>query len=208
MDEAPDKPKRDQIILELEAYGDAGMILVGSTMLQHTLHDLLLRFFRSDLTKSDHEGLFNFEKGGPLSSFASCIRIAYALDIIGPETRDDLNTIKSIRNLVAHAPLEIAIDTDPIPDLIYGMRVWGKQISSNPASLRRKLFASAVWAISNRMEMHSPFRYEHVPAPKEPSIPTVPLYKRIGGTHRVSLSNTAGAVRIRTDLETISTRPP
>ena len=57
-----------------------------------------------------------FENQGPLATFDDKIVIAQALGIIGPETKNNLNTIKHIRNTFAHAGIPITFSTREIAD--------------------------------------------------------------------------------------------
>jgi DNA-binding MltR family transcriptional regulator len=54
--------------------------------------------------KTEVPDLFSYERNGPLSDLSDRIKVAYALSVFGPETRDDLNSIRHIRNLFAHHP--------------------------------------------------------------------------------------------------------
>lgn len=51
-----------------------------------------------------------FQDRGPLSDFAARIDVAYALDLITADERDDLHHIREIRNTFAHAPRSIDFD--------------------------------------------------------------------------------------------------
>jgi hypothetical protein len=46
----------------------------------------------------------------PLATFSAKIRLAYALSIFGSSTRDDLDTIREIRNAFAHSTRPLASD--------------------------------------------------------------------------------------------------
>ena len=50
-----------------------------------------------------------FSGTGPLSGFSARIRVAYALEIIGPLIRNDLSIINEIRNVFAHAPQNLKL---------------------------------------------------------------------------------------------------
>jgi hypothetical protein len=58
--------------------------------------------------------LFDPEKGGPLGSFAAKIRVAYAMGLFGPQTRDELDCIKAVRNAFAHGTLSLDFKTPQI----------------------------------------------------------------------------------------------
>lgn len=79
----------------------AGHVLVTAAGVSELLRKALLTKMRT-LTKKEHNELF--VKFGPLSSFAGRIALAFALNIITAEMRDDMLTIKAIRNRFAHPP--------------------------------------------------------------------------------------------------------
>lgn len=60
---------------------------------------------------------------GPLSSFGTKIRIAYALGIYGEITLTDLLTIGQIRNVFAHAPRVVTFAMPEIASEVARLRV-------------------------------------------------------------------------------------
>jgi hypothetical protein len=67
------------------------------------------------LTDDENQKLFG--SYGPLGSFGSRIGIGYAMGIYGPKTRQDLLTLKKIRNAFAHAILVIGFETPAVAQL-------------------------------------------------------------------------------------------
>jgi DNA-binding MltR family transcriptional regulator len=116
MNQVPDSDKAQDIFKSLDTASDASAILLAVSLLHHALKDLILCGCQP-LTKFEIDGLFNEDKGGPLHTFAARTRMAYALNLIGPHTRDDLNLMRKIRNTVAHSQGEITFDMDPLPEL-------------------------------------------------------------------------------------------
>src|SRR5689334_8771110 len=83
-------------------WADHAIALLGSSYIEKALEvGILIRLVR--LTKPEHEALFSHERRGPLSDLSSKIKMAYALDVIGPRTRDDLDHVRAVRNAFAHA---------------------------------------------------------------------------------------------------------
>jgi len=58
-------------------------------------------------------------RNGPISSFAAKIDMAYALGITADEVNLELNKIRKIRNLFAHAKASASLDTEPIKSIFY-----------------------------------------------------------------------------------------
>ena len=71
------------------------------------------------LTKTEQDGLF--DATGPLATFSGKIRMGYALNIYGRETRHDLETINAIRNVFAHSVHEVSFKSRTLANKIYGM---------------------------------------------------------------------------------------
>lgn len=82
---------------------DHVIALLGSSYVEKALEVAITSRLIIALTKAEREALFSCEKRGPLSDLFSRIKIAYALDIVGPKTRDDLEHIKAVRNAFTHA---------------------------------------------------------------------------------------------------------
>jgi hypothetical protein len=67
------------------------------------------------IKKGEDKRLFRFE--APLGSFEAKIRIGYALDIFGPETKSNLDLIKALRNVFAHAVIPLGFNTPQVKDV-------------------------------------------------------------------------------------------
>jgi len=55
-----------------------------------------------------------FSERGPVAGFLNKIELAYAFGIVDGPMRDDLNSIRKIRNIFAHATAAISFDTDEL----------------------------------------------------------------------------------------------
>ena len=93
----------DLIRFELEVYGGndrAAAVMLGS-IVEGSLEQFLRAKVRPSLNSDDKRLLFDFVS--PLGNFASKTLLAYAFNLIGPETRDDLDLIRLLRNEFAHS---------------------------------------------------------------------------------------------------------
>ena len=90
--------------LEIELYA-SGSDRATAVMLASFLEDHLGRLLKSAMRHplSSTESKEIFDHRGPLASFDSKIIIAYALNLIGPKTRSDLDLIRNLRNAFAHS---------------------------------------------------------------------------------------------------------
>ena len=89
----------------------AAAILAGS-YIEYFLGKYLKSFMRKDV---DEKNIF--EGFGPFSTFAQRINTAYAFNLIAKQEKDDLNTIKEIRNYFAHHPKKMTFHNKEIKKL-------------------------------------------------------------------------------------------
>jgi hypothetical protein len=89
--------------LEQELYAsgsDRATAVMFGSFLEVNLERFLFKQMRPDLNSKDRRQLFEYE--GALGTFSSKIVVAYALELIGPVTRADLDLIRFLRNEFAH----------------------------------------------------------------------------------------------------------
>jgi hypothetical protein len=92
---------------------DYSIALIGAAYVEKALEIAILTSFVK-LTPKEYNALFKYENRGPLSDLSSRIKIAYALDIIGPQSRDDLDHVRQVRNAFAHSPQPLDFDTQEV----------------------------------------------------------------------------------------------
>ena len=102
---------------------DEATVVLGGAILEYALRDAIARHFRKDANQKSLSKLFKFESNGPLSDFASKIKIAYALGIGKEKTRDDLDKIREIRNYFAHTPRLVRLSDTNVVKIVSGMYV-------------------------------------------------------------------------------------
>jgi len=105
-----------------------------------------------DLTPEEEKRLFNYEFNGPIADFSARIRIGYAMYLFGRETRDDLETIRTIRNLFAHHHEIITFNTDEIKDACGGLLIIKRKY---PSALRESKGARGFYITACREIAHS-----------------------------------------------------
>jgi len=76
--------------------------IMGVSYLDHAL-EMLLRAKFVETDKDEDQKMFNPSSGGILGAFAAKVRMAYALDLLGPKTFHDLLLLSEIRNVFAHS---------------------------------------------------------------------------------------------------------
>lgn len=98
----------------LSESNDRTVVIVSSSLLDSALRDVLLRKFRQ---LDDEEIADLFDADSVLSTFSAKIKMAYALNICGPDIRDDLHCIREIRNAFAHSRIALSFDTTHVSNV-------------------------------------------------------------------------------------------
>jgi DNA-binding MltR family transcriptional regulator len=94
---------------------------VGASIVAEDLRGALLSKMRP-LNKSLEKRLF--EGYGPLSSLASRIDMAFALGVVSGDMRDDMNSIREIRNTFAHSKRILHFNDPEIAERCKKLHAW------------------------------------------------------------------------------------
>jgi hypothetical protein len=141
-----------------QAHADRAIALICGTILEQSLEIAITTHFRGwkDLSEDDRQiqrehtfGYPSFELAA-LASFASRIRLGFALGVYGPSMRDDLDCIKNIRNLFAHFWGPASFDHDEIKSacdelMLPRKQVWGGFLGPTPKESRDKFVKTCQW---------------------------------------------------------------
>lgn len=101
----------DQLVSRQEirtGRSDRAVAILITIQVEDALRRALVRWLRS-LTRDEYDNLFGIMQ--PLSSFSAKIRLCYAMGIIGSQTRDELDLMRTIRNAFAHSGRELTFGT-------------------------------------------------------------------------------------------------
>ena len=101
--------------LEQELYAsnsDRATAVMFGSFLETNLERLLSKAMRDDLSSKDKRQLFEYE--GAVGTFASKIVVAYALKLIGPVTRSDIDLVRFLRNEFAHSRMPFNFKTPEV----------------------------------------------------------------------------------------------
>jgi len=104
-----------------EAYqkeSDRSAAILASSFLEEILGETIRSFFVEDQSVDDI-----FKGYSPLSTFSSKIDFAYALGLVTKEMKQDLDTIRKIRNHFAHNWKDVSFDTSPVSDFCRNLRI-------------------------------------------------------------------------------------
>jgi DNA-binding MltR family transcriptional regulator len=89
-----------------------GSVLLGTSLLEKYLKELLHRFMVPAETRQDDDDIFG--KNGFLGTFSSRIKLSYRLGLISEDEYRDLEVIRRIRNTFAHELLNASFDNQSI----------------------------------------------------------------------------------------------
>lgn len=90
--------------------------------------------------KGEHSYLFN--PGCPLRDLSSKIKIGFALKMYGPQTRDDLDAIREVRNSFAHSMSLIDFGTQEVANVCNRITIQSRYVipESGPDSTPKNIF--------------------------------------------------------------------
>lgn len=107
----------DVVALESEMYGenDRATIVMSTVIVESALEVFVKDKLRPTINSDDNRLLFDYV--GPLGTFSSKTLIAYAFNFFGPETRHDLDLIRTLRNGFAHSRRSFGFTTPEVATL-------------------------------------------------------------------------------------------
>jgi len=108
---------------ELNGGEDRSQAIVAASLLEQALEYAIASHFV--LSEQDVRNLFSDQAEGSISSFATKIKLAYALGIIENTIRSELIAIKDIRNVFAHTRVTVSFETSAIIAACDALRVPG-----------------------------------------------------------------------------------
>jgi hypothetical protein len=96
---------------------DRTAAIAGTQFVEYALQRAITRHLKDPLPPREEKDLFEGGGGGPLSAFGAKIILAHALGVIDDEDREDLDTLRYIRNAFAHSVTPIKFDDEAVKKL-------------------------------------------------------------------------------------------
>ena len=100
---------------EIEVASDRAAGILAACFLEDALQTVIINNFKVRLDRDERNNLFGGIK--PLGSFSSKIDIGYAMGLYGRQAREDLHSIRTVRNAFAHAARLISFETKEVADV-------------------------------------------------------------------------------------------
>jgi hypothetical protein len=119
----PENQYHFQHIARLAAQPARSTAIAGSAYLEHGLRTAIIHYLRNTLSEAEQERLFVGD-AAPLVTFADRINLAFALGILGNDSRSDFNAIRLIRNVFAHSVIDVEFDLTTIATAIETLHVF------------------------------------------------------------------------------------
>jgi len=110
--------------LERELYAspsDRATVVMFGSFLETHLERFLASKMRDSLNSDDRQRLF--EGNGVLATFSSKILLAFAMKLMGPITRHDLDLIRHLRNGFAHSRMPFGFDAPEVRAVCDQLRI-------------------------------------------------------------------------------------
>ena len=143
---------------------DRAIAIIETTNLEDALEDAI-KSKMIDLNAEDYRALFAGD--APLSNFGTKIKLGFALGIYGKQTRNDLETIRLIRNAFAHCRTPLFFFTEAVKDTCNLLTVTTRTPNLKefpgvdiPLDTPRKIFLGSTRLISGALNrLHWPEAY-------------------------------------------------
>jgi DNA-binding MltR family transcriptional regulator len=144
-------------------YHDSTVILVVTAAVEQVLEQAISSHFVLD--ESDCRRMFSDEENGPLGALAGKIKMGYALGIYTKTLRDDLNLMRHMRNLVAHAKEALDFSSEEIAAACASLKIQEHHMALISPSPKRRFMNAARMAFLylEDPEATRPMRFETHP---------------------------------------------
>ena len=104
----------EAITAQLEHENPRVVIIVGGSLIEYALEELIKSRLREPVTSDDRAKLLS--ETGIVGSFEQKILFAYFMKLIGPTARKDFDLLRRMRNEVAHNINPVSFDLPTIAD--------------------------------------------------------------------------------------------
>jgi hypothetical protein len=102
-------------VMEDQAYADHAVAMMGAGLIEKALEVAILSRL-IPMNNEDRSRLFSYDHRGPLSDLSARIRMGLAMGLYGPNTFDDLQRIREVRNAFAHSLWYITFSTPEVSE--------------------------------------------------------------------------------------------
>ena len=101
--------------MSLQRHDQRIATIIGGAIIEQIVEDAIVTHCIKDI-QDNRQQLFGSPQESPIT-FDTKIRMAYALGIFGPNTKNDLTIIRNIRNLFAHTLSSVTFESKEVAEL-------------------------------------------------------------------------------------------
>jgi DNA-binding MltR family transcriptional regulator len=141
---------------QLGAFLSRTIALVSTAFLEHALEKAILTHMPKDIEPATRKELFEGESG-PLGTFSSKIILARGLGIVDKKEREDLDTIRIIRNSFAHSMTHFEFSNAAVERLCIALNFGDSPFARKKDAKSR--FVLAVAILFERLINYSPQKH-------------------------------------------------
>jgi DNA-binding MltR family transcriptional regulator len=147
----PEEQERVNHIIQLAIHADHTAAITSVACLEQAFKTAISRHLRQNISPDDEKRIFEYSSNGMLATLDSRIKMSYALGIIEADERDDLDTIRNIRNAFAHSGSIITFMTGNIPALVSSLKIFNRKYMNDGLhqleTKRKFIFAVATYYV-------------------------------------------------------------
>jgi hypothetical protein len=103
-------PDRPALMSELIEGNDRSLIITLASLAESMIETLIGRNLPALEDCTEKEFNYAFRHDGPLGTFSACIDMAFYLELIDSNTRDQLHDLRDMRNAVAHTRRRVTLE--------------------------------------------------------------------------------------------------
>jgi hypothetical protein len=156
---------------------DRSAAITAAAYVEHGLRKAIKCHLQRNIPTAQEKDLFDGARGGPLGSFHAKIIMAQALGIIWPSQREDLDTIRAIRNAFAHSMNPITFENETIIRLCNELYAFKEMSFISAAGVfgAKGIFIAAVGSHFFKLLIYHPLRDQQgYPILSRPPVPLPP----------------------------------
>ena len=139
---------------ENSAFADYAIAIIGAAYVERSI-ELSMKGRFVMLKQEEEKRLFNYDSDGPLSDLSAKIKVGFAMYLFGRETRDDLETIRRVRNLFAHHAKPVQFSLSEVREAVNSLNITKHLVGIKQMQLSdtRGCYVKACCEISHKMQM-------------------------------------------------------
>ena len=137
----------DSVQAELLAGNDRSTIITIASHSEAQIENLIALSLPHLRTADEKEWNLTFRHEGPLGTFSACIDMAFYMTLIDQSLRDQLHTLRDMRNAVAHTKRQVTfedVELQNVAKRLIAPKGMFKLLADTPDGIRRTFIAEGL----------------------------------------------------------------